>query len=138
VFHDVPLTATTRTVPEQRILSVAHSRLRFQAPLRLVKLYTPDIGAAWQLKRTDLIDTPASDYPYTAPWALAIHEARADIHGLIWTSRRYDPQRSIVLWGDRVPASMLQAMPKQPADRGSSVYVQLHAVAAAYNIVITL
>jgi len=137
VFHEVPMTAALKTVREQTILSVAHTRLSLLAPLGLVKLYAPDLGRC-KLRRTDLIDTPASEYASTAPWAQAIHAARADAHGLIWTSRRFDPLRVVVLWGDRVATSSLRVDATQAADRATPLYAQLHALAARYGITITL
>lgn len=137
VFHDVPMVAAVKTVREQRVLDSAHSSLTLEAPLRLVKLYGPDLGR-WQLSRADLIDTPASDYPRTAPWAEAIHGARIDAQGLVWTSRRFDPARAFLLFGDRIAASALHLGSTRLADRGSPLYADLQALAARYDITITL
>ncbi len=137
VFHDVPMVATIKTVREQRVLDSAHSTLALAAPLRLVKLYAPDLGR-WRLSRADLIDTPAADYLRTAPWAQAIHGARADAQGLIWTSRRFDPARAFVLFGDRLAPTALQLASTRLADRGLPLYADLQALAARYNITITL
>jgi len=137
VFHDVPMSAVVKTVREQRVLDSAHSTLTLAAPLRLVKLYAPDLRR-WQLSRADLIDTPAADYLQTAPWAKAIHGARTDAQGLVWTSRRFDPARAVVLFGDRIATSALQVASTRLADRGLPLYADLQALAARYNITITL
>jgi hypothetical protein len=129
--------AAFKTVREQDVLTFAHSRLTVMAPLRLVRLCAADLGR-WQLLRTDLIDTPASEYLKTACWAQAIHRARSDANGLIWTSRRFDPLRVITLWGDRTPPASLRLDATHPVDRGTPVLAQLYALAARYGITITL
>jgi hypothetical protein len=53
------------------------------------------------MTRRNLIDTLASEYVRTAEWAIAIHDAHPDIDGLVWTSRRCDPERAYLLFGDR-------------------------------------
>ena len=49
-----------------------------------------------------MIETPKSTYAETVLWAQAIHRARPDIHGLLWTSRQCDPDQCVVLFADRV------------------------------------
>ncbi|MGO7259209.1 RES domain-containing protein, partial [Rhizobium brockwellii] len=67
----------------------------------MASLFAPDLKA-WKLSRTDLIETPKSTYGDTVLWAEAIHRARADIDGLIWTSRQCDPEQCMILFEDRM------------------------------------
>ncbi len=82
-------------------------RLPFDQPDRAgtrpcpAALFTPDLKA-WGLQRRDLIDTPKSIYARTVHWAAAIHAAAPDLDGSVWTSRQCDPERCVILFGDRV------------------------------------
>jgi hypothetical protein len=74
---------------------------------------------AWKLSRTDLIETPKSTYGETVLWAEAIHRARADIDGLIWTSRQCDPEQCMILFEDRMTEDRLDVV--QSIDAGTDV-----------------
>jgi hypothetical protein len=69
--------------------------------LRVARLFAPDLKA-WGLSRSELVETPKSTYGQTVLWAQAIHRARSDLDGLIWTSRQCDPDQCIILFEDRV------------------------------------
>jgi hypothetical protein len=77
----------------------------------LVPLFAPDL-AKWSVTRSDLIDTTAASYGLTAQWALAIHQSRHDIDGLIWTSKRCDPQLALLFFGDRISETDLTGVSK--------------------------
>ena len=77
------------------------SRIAPTRDLCLAALFTPDLKA-WGLQRRDLIDTPKSTYAQTANWAGAIHAVDTGIDGLKWTSRQCDPERCVILFGDRI------------------------------------
>lgn len=40
-------------------------------------------------------------------WAQAIHNHRADVDGLVWMSARWNTDKAVVLFGDRVPTTSL-------------------------------
>jgi hypothetical protein len=107
IFHDVPIDEPNKTVGVDNIKPLAHSVIELKRDLVLVPLFGPDL-ARWGVSRTHLIDTTAADYHITAQWALAIHQSRPDAHGLIWTSKRCDPQQAVLLFGDRVAETDLR------------------------------
>jgi RES domain len=80
-------------------------RLRTTRALRLVRLH----GLGLTLLREHVIDTPESEYGYTAQWAQALYGHRSRPHGLVWTSRQNDTSRAFILWGEtRVRQEWLQ------------------------------
>lgn len=100
IFHDIAPAARYKTVRLDTIVARAVSTIVPTRDLRLINLFAPDLKA-WGLERANLIDTPKSTYLQTALWAAALHAAFPDIDGLIWTSRQCDPDRCVVLFGDR-------------------------------------
>ena len=83
-------------LPVLHIRSSSRSR-----DLQLASLFQPDLSR-WNITRTELIDTAATQYLSTVRWALAIHRARPDLQGMTWTSRRCDPDCAYILFGDRL------------------------------------
>ncbi|CDX17338.1 RES domain-containing protein (fragment) [Mesorhizobium sp. ORS 3324] len=73
------------------------SRIAPKRDLLVAGLFAPDLKA-WGISRGDLIETPKSTYGQTVLWAQAIHGARADVDGLLWTSRQCDPDRCVTLF----------------------------------------
>ena len=72
-----------------------------------------------RLRREELIDTEASGYPLTAQWSQALHDAPADVDGLVWTSRQNDSNRALLLFGDRVKSSSFEVIGTPvPLDHG--------------------
>lgn len=101
IFHDIAPTARFKTVRLDAVTARRVSRIAPKRDLVLACLFAPDLKA-WGVSRTDLIETPKATYGLTARWAEAIHRARPEIDGLIWTSRQCDPDLCIVLFGDRL------------------------------------
>jgi hypothetical protein len=56
----------------------------------------------WKMERTQLIDTPRSTYSQTRLWAPAIHQSDTRLAGMVWTSRKYDEERAMMFFGDRL------------------------------------
>lgn len=56
-----------------------------------------------------LTDTPAVEYRHTVRWAQAAHKTGFD--GVIWTSSKCNDAYAIMLFGDRVTAHDLSAVP---------------------------
>ena len=54
------------------------------------------------LRRADLIDTDASEYPITRKWASRLYEDHTDAEGLLWTSRQDDRAQAVVLFEPRL------------------------------------
>ena len=101
IFHDVEPAAPFKTVRLDVVESRSVSAIAPKRDLRVAGLFAPDLKA-WGVSRGELIDTPKSSYGQTVLWAQAIHLARSDLDGLIWTSRQCDPDRCVILFGDRV------------------------------------
>ena len=101
IFHDIEPIAPFKTVRLDTVESRSVSRVAPKRDLLVAGLFAPDLKA-WGLSRGELIETPKSTYGQTAVWAQAIHRARSDLDGLIWTSRQCDHDRCVILFGDRV------------------------------------
>lgn len=104
IFHDIEPTAPFKTVRLDVVESRSVSRIAPKRDLVLARLFAPDLKA-WGLSRTQLIETPKSSYDKTVLWAEAIHCARNDLDGLIWTSRQCDPDVCVILFGSRMAES---------------------------------
>ena len=81
--------------------------------LLLANLREPDLNRLG-LTRAQLIDTLSDQYARTARWAEAFHRAGPQIAGLVWTSRRCDPQSAYLLFGDRVAPGDLTLVATTP------------------------
>jgi len=101
IFHDIEPTALFKTVRLDVVESRSVSRIAPKRDLLVAGLFAPDLKA-WGLSRGELIETPKSTYGQTVLWAQAIHRARSDLDGLIWTSRQCDPDQCAILLEDRV------------------------------------
>jgi hypothetical protein len=137
IFHDVPIDEPSKTVGIDNIKPLAHSVIELKRDLVLVPLFGPDL-AKWGVSRADLIDKTAADYPVTAQWALAIHQSRPDAHGIIWTSKRCDPQQAALLFGDRVAETDLTAVRNVPIYSDLGEFRQVASFAARVDITIVL
>ncbi|MFK0207914.1 RES family NAD+ phosphorylase [Agrobacterium sp. NPDC090283] len=137
IFHDVPIDEPNKTVGVDNIKPLAHSLIELKRDLVLVPLFAPDL-AKWSVSRADLIDTTAADYHITAQWALAIHQSRPDVDGLIWTSKRCDPQQAIILFGDRVAETDLHGISNVPIYSDVGEMRQLATFAARVDITLVL
>jgi hypothetical protein len=111
VFNDVP------TPPGDYILDLARleeeaicvSIIQPRHPLLLIDLSTKGLQRLG-LKRGDIIDTPVRAYPLTRDWATWFHQVSPTAQGLLWTSRKDDDAKSIMLYGDRVRANTLKVV----------------------------
>ncbi len=109
IFHDIEPNARFKTVRLDVVESRSVSTITPKRDILVASLFAPDLKA-WGIARTDLIDTPKSTYPQTVLWAEAIHHARSDVAGLIWTSRQCDPERCVILFEDRVDESAFDVL----------------------------
>ncbi|TXR47058.1 RES domain-containing protein [Phyllobacterium endophyticum] len=90
------------------------------------------------LLRQQLCDTAAADYNSTARWSLVIHQSRPDAQGLIWTSKRCDPQQAVLLFGDRVAETDLNGMSNVPVYPDVGEMRQVASFAARVDITLVL
>jgi hypothetical protein len=107
LFHDVPHVAGPKSVRLGKVTSKALSVLELQSDLVLAPLHNPDLHRLG-LQRTDLIDTPPTQYAQTARWAEAFHKHPPPVAGLQWTSKRCDPDLAFVFFEDRTGAWAVQ------------------------------
>jgi hypothetical protein len=101
VFHDIAFDARPAYVALPKLTSRTCSRLVITRDLVLANLREADLNKIG-LTRASLVDTLAAQYTKTGRWAEGFHRGNPDIAGLVWTSRRCDPQSAYLLFGDRV------------------------------------
>jgi len=137
LFHDIAPAARFKTISLAKIEHRAWAILVPAASLRLVTLFEPDLNR-WGISRTNLIDTPPSTFAATQRWAAAIHAADPAAQGLLWTSRRYDRERCLMLFGDRVQPNELLVPVHVPAPLTSrtGLLEELQSLARRFGITI--
>ncbi|HYQ53925.1 MAG TPA: RES family NAD+ phosphorylase [Pseudomonas sp.] len=108
VFHDIPYAPGFKAVQQRRYAGNVHSQVVLGGDLQLVDLSSKALRLLG-VPRSQLIDTEAERYPYTRQWAQAIHAIAPQAQGLRWVSRQDDEAVAIVLFGDRVAGTVLQA-----------------------------
>jgi len=106
IFHDLPYDAPDKYVRLDKVTSRAISWIELTTDLVVASLHEPDLNRIG-CTRTELIDTLPSAYRVTARWAEAFHRADPAISGLVWTSRRCDPEQAYVFFEDRLPSGAL-------------------------------
>ncbi|WP_446743515.1 RES family NAD+ phosphorylase [Silvibacterium acidisoli] len=108
IFHDVPYRAGLKTVSKAKHVEGAIcSSLHLTADLQLVDLSSValhKLGVA----PADLTQTEAAYYAASREWALALYEQNPTAQGFIWTSRRDDDAKAILLFGNRVMPGTLE------------------------------
>lgn len=105
IFHNVPARGPGKRIRRSALDPVRLSSLVARRDLVLANLSGPGLSRIG-VRRSELIDSPASAYAETARWAEAIHRD-APVDGLLWVSRQNDRALAVVLFGDRVPTSDL-------------------------------
>lgn len=98
IFHDIPITGGRIAADSYRRRYL--SEITALRDLQLAQLHSGGLRTL-KVKARRLIDTEASQYLRTVRWAAAIHQTTA-VDGLVWMSRHWNSQKSVVLFGDRV------------------------------------
>ena len=101
IYHDIEPGAAFKSVYWSGLAKLDYSTLEVTCDLTLAKLFSADL-MKWKMERTQLIDTPRSTYHRTRLWAPAIHQSDTRLAGMVWTSRKYDEERAMMLFGDRL------------------------------------
>jgi hypothetical protein len=135
VFHDIEPDAAFKTVRLEVVAARSASMIGVARALRLAALFAPDLKA-WGLRRAELIDTPHSAYGQTVRWAQAIHAATRDLDGLIWTSRQCDPDRCVMLFGDRVSPGTIAVRERRDVGTDADLLLELRGYGRRAGIVI--
>jgi hypothetical protein len=135
VFHEIQHDAKTKSIGYYEIENLDYSIIQPRRDLVLASLFEPDLNR-WKLTRRQLIDTFAADYEATAKWAIALHENFSDIDGLVWTSRRCDPERAFLLFGDRLPVDLIHPVQRARIVETNALLLQIRTFADRANILI--
>jgi hypothetical protein len=87
VFHDVPVRGPARRVSQARLVGWYLHLLICTRDLQIARLRGPGLG---RLGTThgELVESPSSEYLYTAAWGEAVLESTKGLDGLSWTSRQ--------------------------------------------------
>jgi hypothetical protein len=108
VFHDVPYQPGLKTVSKSKYVEGAIcSTLGLTGDLQLVDLSSVSLHKLG-VAPADLTHTEAACYPASREWALALYEQNPTAQGFIWTSRRDDDAKAILLFGSRVGQEVLE------------------------------
>jgi hypothetical protein len=135
VFHEIQYDAKYKSIGYQEIEKLDYSVVRTRRDLVLAGLFEPDLNR-WGLTRRQLIDTFAADYEAAAEWAIALHDNFSDIDGLVWTSRRCDPERAYLLFGDRLPVHLIDPVHRARIGETNELLLQIRGFADRANILI--
>jgi hypothetical protein len=135
IFHDIESSAPFKTVSLHKVTERSVSCIAPLRDLRLASLFAPDLKR-WSLARTDLIETPKSTYSQTVAWAQAIHRADRMIEGLMWTSRQCDPERCVVLFGDRVAETDFDVVERLEVNANAALLLDIRTYGARGGIVL--
>jgi hypothetical protein len=106
IFHDIAPTERFKSVYWSSIEPLVYSTMKLGRDVPLAPLFSADL-MKFGVERGQLIDTPKSTYPQTRAWSPAIHEAVTRPEGMVWTSKRYDQEKAIMLFGSRVSTTDL-------------------------------
>lgn len=101
LFHSLPVRRDLRSVRRSVLRPLLASVIAARRSLKLAQLHGFGLGRLG-LRRVDLIETEAEEYPSTARWAAALHACAERFDGLVWISRQHDTSRAVVLFGDRI------------------------------------
>lgn len=108
VFHDVPYRPGLKTVSKSKYVEgTTCSTLNLTSDLQLVDLSSVALHKLG-IAPADLTQTEAAYYAASREWAFALHQQNPAAQGLIWTSRRDDNAKAILLFGERVGPGVLK------------------------------
>jgi hypothetical protein len=135
VFHDVPVSGPGRQILISSLIPWLSSTIAPKRTLRLVDLRGFGLRRV-ELRRAQLIETPASEYSATARWGKAFHDCDHQPDGIIWISRQYDREAALILFGSRVLRRDLEVIrPPRPLAIGEGLD-DVREAAEAANILI--
>lgn len=135
-FRAVPVRGPARRLAAARLGPLRLSVLVPGRDLRLAALHGHGLRRLG-LTRRELIDTEASAYERTVPWAAALHAAPIGLDGLEWVSRQHDTSRAVLLFGDRIAPGVLSVRSGPIAlDRGPGWDLVLRAAEEAGILIV--
>ena len=128
IFHDLDPAQPFKTYPLGKLADVRCSALRVANPLALRSFLTPDLMKLG-IARSQLIDTPAREFPDTRRWSTALHRKDSVTHGMVWESRPYPSSLAMMFFGDRVPPGALSVVSTVRIDADPSLALRFKALA---------
>jgi hypothetical protein len=137
IFHDIPYDGSDKFVRLGKVTLRAISWIEVTTDLVVAGLHEPDLNRL-NLTRAELIDTPRSAYLSTARWAEAFHRADPNISGLVWTSRRCDPETAYVFFEDRLRPGALVVKERVEVASSAHHLGQIRDFAQRTGIIITI
>ena len=120
IFHDLDPAQPFKTYPLSKLAEVRCSVLRVTSPLALRSFLAPDLMKLG-LARSQLIDTPAREFPDTRRWSAALHHKDVATHGMVWESRAYPSSLAMMFFGDRVLPGALSVVSSVRIDADPSL-----------------
>jgi RES domain len=139
VFHDLPFAAGPKMWSKtSHVAGKVYSQLTLSRDLALIDLSVIALHKLG-IPRKDLIECDGSQYAETRAWALALHDQHPDAEGLIWTSRRADPEQAIVLFEDRLagPALVASGAPTSLLLSDGSAILEVLTLAQRLGVLLT-
>lgn len=106
LFHDLPVDTAGQPFDTARLAGKVHSVIKPVLPLKLADL-NPKTLRKMGVKRSELLDSSADQYPFTREYSVAIYTACPDAHGLQWSSRQHG-DTALMLFGDRITPEQLE------------------------------
>jgi hypothetical protein len=138
LFHDRVYAGAQVNIPDSKLRERVYSTLVSSRPLRLAKLFGPDLMRLG-LTLDQLIHCSPDHYLQTARWAEAIHNVFPEADGLVWTSYRGDPDAACVLFGDRIdPLHLIPFLDKVQFADDPDLMSLVYACAARVGVRITV
>lgn len=137
VFHDIDPAAPFKTIPLSSLNKLTYSVLRLTRDTHLARLFEIDLNRMGAT-RSQVIDTPPSTYGDTVQWCRAVHDSSEELDGMIWTSRKCDPDSAIILFGDRLNENELEMVSSDVVMNSPILLEQLRASGAMAGIVLTV
>jgi hypothetical protein len=101
VFHEVPVRGPDRRILRSQIDQWVWSEVAPARDLQLVALHGTGLRRV-QVAHGELIESGASDYADTVPWAVALYGTASAPDGLCWRSRQHNDAFALMLFGTRV------------------------------------
>lgn len=135
LFHDLPQYSDGAPFDLAKLAGLVWSQLVPRQPLTLVKL-TPMTLRRLGIKRAQLLDSDASQYPITRLWALTLWQQNPTAQGLCWSSRQHGDE-AVMLFGDRVAQRLFEVkVASRPLIQSDELLVRIEALADEMGVVL--
>lgn len=139
VFHDLEHTPSP-TYPRSRLVDWHYSKLMTKRKLVVLRLVNAQLrqlsspGRVESVTESELIHTPASEYPHTRTWAKFLHDSISTIDGLAWRPRLGGTGWAYVFFGDRFEEEDLAVDSKPTPVAAGPGLAKIHTIARLSNI----